>query len=92
MADKNERDRVDNDAGEAVGTGVGAVAGAALGSVLGPLGTVAGGAMGNKVGEGVDEANDSVANREDYTLTKVTLNELDSQKGSTFFIKLIQLF
>ncbi|MBV7509376.1 hypothetical protein KW850_29825 [Bacillus sp. sid0103] len=37
MADKNERNRVDNDAGEAVGTGVGAVAEAALGSVLGPL-------------------------------------------------------
>ncbi|HDR7677308.1 TPA: hypothetical protein QC116_003156 [Bacillus thuringiensis] len=69
MADKNERNRVDNDAGEAVGTGVSAVAGAALGSVFGPLGTVAravvGRVMGNKVGEGADDANGSVANRED---------------------------
>ena len=37
MADQNERNRVDSDTSEAVGTGVGAVAGAAVGSLFDPL-------------------------------------------------------
>jgi outer membrane lipoprotein SlyB len=67
VADKNQRNRIDNDAGEAVGNGVGA--GDTMASALDPFGTVAGAVAGraldNKVGEGADETNDSVTNRED---------------------------
>jgi outer membrane lipoprotein SlyB len=69
VADKNQRNRIDNDAGEAVGNGVGAFTGDTMASALDPFGSVAGAVAGraldNKVGKGADETNDSVTNRVD---------------------------
>ncbi|SDN92890.1 hypothetical protein [Bacillus sp. OK048] len=62
MADKNQRNRIDNDAGEAVGTGVGAFTGDKMASALDPFGSVAsavaGGALDN-MAEGVTVDHDN---------------------------------